>query len=102
MCVCVCARGESGKRKKILARLSKEVRAKERREERSARKCLCKFFILHTHTLALEPGLCEVRKGRIKLLNLCDSVSVSSFVACLITAGLESVKRRNSSEKWCE
>lgn len=71
-------------------------------EERSARKCLCKFFILHTHTLALEPGLYEVRKGRIKLLNLCGSVSVSSFVACLITAGLESVKRRNSSEKWCE
>lgn len=102
MCVCVCARGESGKKEEDSRAAVKAVRAKERKEERSARKCLCKFFILHTHTLALEPGLCEVRKGRIKLLKLCGSVSVSSFVACLITAGLESVKRRNSSEKWCE
>lgn len=58
-------------------------------------------FCTRTH-LHGSRACARLEKGELSCLICRGSVSVSSSVACLITAGLESVKRRNSFEKWCE
>lgn len=71
----VCARGESEKRKKILAWLSKHFGSARKEEERGVRANVYVNFSFCTRTLAHTSGSrpWPERLG-IKLLNLCEEV----------------------------
>lgn len=73
--VCVCARGESEKRKKILAWLSKLFGWARKEEESGVRANVYVNFSFCTRTLAHTSGSRPwLERLGIKLLNLCEEV----------------------------